>query len=82
LVDTDNYKSPVNFPFVAIAPDGVHTLEKGTPLVQVIPFKRADTALEASIRAETEREGEERERIRRSTQAGEGWYKRRARAAR
>jgi hypothetical protein len=82
LVDTDSYRSPVNFPFVVIAPDGVHTLAKGTPLVQVVPFRRDDGALEASIRAETKREGEERERIRRSTRAGEGWYKRHARAAR
>src|SRR5919106_1332496 len=36
LVDTDSYRSPVNFPFVAVAPDGVHSLKKGTPLVQVI----------------------------------------------
>jgi hypothetical protein len=82
LVDTDSYRSPVNLPFVAIAPDGVHTLQKGTPLVQVIPFRRADLDIEASIRAETEEEAQERERIRRSTQAGEGWYKRHARAAR
>ena len=82
LVDTDAYRSPVNFPFVATAPDGVYTLKKGTPLVQVIPFRRADVALEASIRAETEQEAEERERIRRSTHAGEAWYKRHARAAR
>ena len=81
LVDTDTYTSPVNFPFVATAPDGVYTLEKGTPLVQVIPFRRADVALEASIRAETESEGEERERIRRSTHTTAGWYKRHARAA-
>jgi hypothetical protein len=71
-----------NFPFVAIAPDGVYTLKKGTPLVQVIPLRRADATLEASIRAENEQEGEEREHIRRSTHAGEGWYKRHARAAR
>jgi hypothetical protein len=82
LVDTDIYRSPINFPFVAIAPDGVHTLEKGTPLVQVIPFRRADVDIEASIRAETKEEGEERERIRRSTRAGAGWYKRHAGAAR
>jgi hypothetical protein len=82
LVDTDRYRSPVNFPFVAIAPDGVYTLKKGTPLVQVIPFRRADAALGASIRAESKQEGEEREQIRRSTHAGEGWYKRHARAAR
>jgi hypothetical protein len=82
LVDTDTYKAPVNFPFVATAPDGVYTLKKGTPLVQVIPFRRADAALEASVRTESEQEGEEREHIRRSTKAGEGWYKRHARATR
>jgi len=82
LVDTDTYASPVNFPFVAVAPDGVYTLDKGTPLVHVIPFRRADLALEASIRAETEAEGHERERIRRSTHAAAGWYKREARASR
>jgi Family of unknown function (DUF6065) len=82
IVDTDTYRSPINFPFVAIAPDGVYTLERGMPLVQVIPFERAGTALEASIRAESVAEGEERERIRRSTHAGPGWYRRHARAAR
>jgi hypothetical protein len=82
LVDTDTYASPVNFPFIAIAPDGVYKLEKGTPLVQVIPFRRADIALEASIRAESELEGAERERIRRSTHASDGWYRRHARAKR
>jgi uncharacterized protein DUF6065 len=82
VVDTDSYRSPVNFPFVAVAPDGVYTLPKGTPLVQVIPFRRSDAALEASIRVETNAEAEEREQIRRSTHAGEAWYKRHARAAR
>jgi hypothetical protein len=82
VVDTDRYRAPVNFPFVAIAPDGVYTLKKGTPLVQVIPFRRADAALGGSVRIESEREGEERERIRRSTHADEGWYKRHTRAAR
>jgi hypothetical protein len=82
LVDTDTYTAPVNFPFFAIAPDGVYTLEKGTPLVQVIPVRRADVALAGAIRSENEREGEERERIRRSTHAADGWYRRHARAAR
>jgi hypothetical protein len=82
LVDTDTYRSPVNFPFVAVAPDGVYTLKKGTPLVQVIPFRRSELALDASIRVESQEEGEERERIRRSTHAGDGWYRRHARAAR
>jgi hypothetical protein len=49
--------------------------------VQIIPFRRADATLDASIRAESLKEGEEREQIHRSTHAGEGWYKRHARAA-
>ena len=82
VVDTDTYASPVNFPFVATASDGVYALKKGMPLVQVIPFRRADAAFDVSIRAESRREGDERVSIHRSTQAGEGWYKRHARAAR
>jgi hypothetical protein len=82
LVDTDTYRSPVHFPFVAVAPDGVYTLEKGTPLVQVIPFRRDDIALEGSVRAESAQEAEQREQIRRQTHAAAGWYRRHARAAR
>ena len=82
VVDTDTYHSLVNFPFVATAPDGLVALAKGTPLVQVIPFRRKDAEISASIRSETLREAESRKRIHRNTQAGEGWYRRFARAAR
>lgn len=43
VVATDNYLQHINFPFVWTAPkewEGV--LKQGTPLVQVIPFKRVD----------------------------------------
>ena len=73
VVDTDRYPSPVNFPFVPIGADGVHILPKGTPLVQVIPFARA--ARRGEVRAETEAEAGERERVHRNTLAGEGWYR-------
>jgi hypothetical protein len=82
VVDTDTYASPVNFPFVATAADGTYTLNKGTPLVQVIPFQRDSAALAAAIRAETEAESQARDRIHRSTLAGEGWYRDHARADR
>jgi hypothetical protein len=89
VVDTDTYASLVNFPFFATAEDGVHTIEKGTPLVQVIPFRREDAALSMSrlaespvARSETPEEGELRESIRRNTLASEGWYRRFARANR
>lgn len=84
VVDTDSYHSLINFPFFATGSDGVHVLEKGTPLVQVIPFRRADAALKPSlsVRSETPQESQKREAIRRNTIAGEGWYRKFARAKR
>jgi hypothetical protein len=82
IVDTDTYTAPINFPFVATAADGVHVLEKGTPLVQVIPFRRVDSTIGGTVRAETADEAEARTQISRNTQAGAGWYRRHARASR
>jgi hypothetical protein len=73
VVDTDRYQAPVNFPFVTIADDGTHVLEKGSPLVQVIPFQRSE--LKAAVRAETPGEAAERERQHRSTLAAAGHYR-------
>jgi len=80
IVDTDRYVAPVNLPFVALGEDGVHTLAKGTPLAQVIPFRRE--TIDAVVRAEGEAEADTRERVTRNTRAEAGWYKRHARAAR
>lgn len=40
VVDTDQYTSPVNFPFVINDPLFEGLIPKGTPIAQVIPFKR------------------------------------------
>ena len=40
IVDTDTYISPVNFPFVINDPSFDGLIPKGTPIAQVIPFKR------------------------------------------
>jgi len=40
LVDTDNYYAPVNFPFLFKVNEFEGLIPAGTPLVQVIPFKR------------------------------------------
>jgi hypothetical protein len=82
IVDTDAYAAHIHFPFFATAPDGLYTIEKGTPLVQVIPFRRAEAAVEAEIRAEDGGEAREREQVFRNTIAGAGWYRRHARAVR
>jgi hypothetical protein len=40
IVDTDQYLAPVNFPFIMKDPTFEGLIPKGTPMVQVIPFKR------------------------------------------
>ena len=82
IVDTDTYTAHVHFPFFATAADGLYTVEKGTPLVQVIPFRRDTATVTADIRAETRMEAAERETIHRNTIAGQGWYRKMARASR
>jgi hypothetical protein len=82
VVDTDAYHSLINFPFFARADDGVYTLERGFPLVQVIPFRRDGTHIQAQVRSETKAESDVRERILRSTEAADGWDRKFARASR
>lgn len=40
IVDTDEYFAPVNFPMVINDPEFEGMIPKGTPIAQVIPFKR------------------------------------------
>jgi hypothetical protein len=40
IVDTDQFTAPVNFPFVINDPNFEGLIPKGTPMAQVIPFKR------------------------------------------
>lgn len=40
IVDCDTYSAPVNFPFVLNDPKWEGMIEAGTPIAQVIPFKR------------------------------------------
>jgi hypothetical protein len=82
VVDTDTYASLIHFPFIATAEDGVHVIEKGAPLVQIIPFRREATHMPCRIAAEDASAAAERQRIMRNTLAGEGWYRRFARARR
>lgn len=82
VVDTDTYQSEIHFPFFATGQDGLHMLERGTPIVQVIPFRRESSDLDADIRSETQPEGDIRKTILRKTLASDGWYRRFARAQR
>lgn len=40
VVDTDKYTSPINFPFTLNDPNFEGLIPMGTPIAQVIPFKR------------------------------------------
>lgn len=46
IVDTDRYYSPVNFPFTVNDPNFEGLIPKGTPIAQVIPFKRDSWAMQ------------------------------------
>ena len=46
VVDTDLYTGPVNFPFVLNDPNFEGLIPRGTPIAQVIPFKRDDWYME------------------------------------
>lgn len=82
VVNTDTYRSPINFRFFATGEDGLQVISKGAPLVQVIPFRRSDTYLPAEIRAENPVERAQSRKIFRNTLSGQGWYRRFARAER
>lgn len=49
VVDTDTYYNPVNFPFIWTGGDGQFMIPRGTPLVQIIPFRREGAKLEVGI---------------------------------
>jgi hypothetical protein len=46
IVDTDAYAAPVNFPMVINDPTFEGLIPKGTPIAQVIPFKRDSWSME------------------------------------
>ena len=46
IVDTDTYTASVNFPMVINDPNFEGLIPKGTPIAQVIPFKREDWQME------------------------------------
>lgn len=54
LVDTDNYKNVVNFPFLFTKPNFIGVIKAGTPLVQAIPIKREFLKSETKILKEKE----------------------------
>jgi len=54
IVDTDQYTAPVNFPFVINDPTFEGLIPKGTPIAQVIPFKRDSWTMELGTQQDLE----------------------------
>ena len=52
IVDTDTYTAPVNFPMVVNDPNFEGLIPKGTPIAQVIPFKREGWKMEIGSKEE------------------------------
>jgi hypothetical protein len=46
VVDTDKYTAPINFPMVINDPTFEGIIPKGTPIAQVVPFKRESWQME------------------------------------
>ena len=52
VVDTDTYTAPVNFPFVLRDPKMDGLIPAGTPIMQVIPFKRDEWEMQIGSQEE------------------------------
>jgi hypothetical protein len=59
LVDTDNYTAPVNFPFVLKDLNFEGIIPAGTPMAQIIPFKREEWSWVKGTDKDIERAGEQ-----------------------
>lgn len=55
IVDTDSYNLAIHFPFVLSDRNFEGVIPKGTPLVQVIPFKRDNWEMECTVFNEEEK---------------------------
>ena len=55
IVDTDTYTPPVNFPFVLTDENYEGLIPAGTPLAQVIPFKRESWEMSFGSQKEKDR---------------------------
>jgi hypothetical protein len=63
IVDTDQYTAPVNFPFVINDPSFEGLIPKGTPIAQVIPFKRDSWTMEFGTKKDFEAQAKVTKRL-------------------
>jgi hypothetical protein len=75
VVETDKYVNQTNIPALLLDEEFEGLIEAGTPLVQVIPFKRDSLVNESETRAATEEEEEWIERMSNAVPAVDAYYK-------
>lgn len=73
IVETDKYLRPVNFPSLWLAGDYDDYVTAGTPIVQVIPFKRSTTIKNHRVRSFSTKEWKQHE-ITRARQDNQNHY--------
>lgn len=64
VVDTDTYSAPVNFPFVLRDPKMDGIIPAGTPIMQVIPFKREEWQMEIGSNEEFQQQAKVSNKLR------------------
>ena len=64
IVDTDQYIAPVNFPFVVNDKTFEGLIPKGTPIAQVIPFKRDSWAMSLGNKKDLEEQAKITKKLR------------------
>ena len=74
IVDTDKYNREINFPSVWMATNFDEILPAGTPIVQVIPYKRDTTIEHCNTRPFTDNEYKKREIIRMKQDNQQSYY--------
>ena len=63
VVDTDNYMQYINFPVVWMENDFDDVIYSGTPIIQVIPFKRSNRLTKNQSRKLSKKEQKEHEKV-------------------
>ncbi|UBF22055.1 hypothetical protein HRTV-15_gp36 [Halorubrum virus HRTV-15] len=75
IVDVDRYFNNINAPFMWTGGDYDGVLEAGTPIVQVIPFKRDGIISDARVRPMTDSEELTQKRVQNSLNSHESKYR-------
>jgi hypothetical protein len=75
VVDCDQYFEFINFPFFFHQPNFNGLIEAGTPLVQIIPFKRDSMIEESVVRPFTEADHKKLQLTRRQRSSHESLYR-------